>query len=154
MGNVQILWDNRQNLIFVSLFNVYFCWHLSIFFLSWMGTLRQIPPFGFQVSWWAWNGTILGCFSVSDDKSIDFAKVNYFPLPHIPVFLLLIYLFCFCSPRTVAAFERKCIDDSMTHAISIVVNTLPKHTKYLDVLMRILDPATQYYVGWWIVPTM
>jgi hypothetical protein len=44
-------------------------------------------------------------------------------------------------------FERDCIDRSLVLSLVICIHTLPKHSKYFSVLIRLMDPGTQYYAG-------
>jgi len=79
------------------------------------------------------------------------AALQHLDAPETAAFLeeflsSIIEVLTFQNPKIVGANERKCVDLSMTYALGIIVNQMPG-LKYLDVLIRILDPATIHYAG-------
>ena len=52
-----------------------------------------------------------------------------------------------CSPSKLGHFERKCIEESLSLAMTICLRLLPEHPRFLPVLVKIFDPTPIYYAG-------
>ena len=53
------------------------------------------------------------------------------------------------SPTKLGTFEKKCIEDSLTYSVAIIIKSLPQNPLlYLNVIVRILDKNVTYYTGY------